>query len=145
MGKIVNGKFIAVLAVIVCLATSLLISQSLLSDPHQEIFPLPALYLLEMITTSLVAAMGAFKKGEAWNKATWATGGIIAAFVLMGAWSIGFFFIPTAILVLITALLSWQRHHTQFLIGAIIYVAAFVTQIILMFAAIRVLYPNVMF
>ena len=145
MGKIVNGKFIAVLAIIVCLITCLVIFQSLLSDPHQEIFPLPAFYLFEMIAASLVAAMGAFKESKAWNKATWAAGGIIAAFVLMGAWSIGFFFIPTAILVLITALLSWRRHHTQILIGAITYVVAFVTQIILMFAAIRILYPNVMF
>ena len=145
MGKIVNGKFIAVLAIIVCLITCLVIFQSLLSDPHQELFPLPALYLLEMIAASSVAAIGAFKEGEVWNKVSWAAGGIIAAFVLMGAWSIGFFFIPTAVLVLITALLSWRRHHTQFLIGAISYVVAFVTQIILMFAAIRILYPNVMF
>lgn len=144
MGKIVNGKFIAVLAVIICLITCLVIFQSLLSDPHQEIFPLPALYLLEMIVASSVAAIGAFKEGEAWNKVSWATGGVTAAFVLMGAWSIGFFFIPTAILVLIAALLSW-RHHTQFLIGAILYAVAFVAQIILMFAAIRILYSNAVF
>jgi len=145
MGKIVNGKFIAVLAVIICLATSLLISQSLLSDPHQEIFPLPAFYLLEMIAMSLVAAISAFKEGELWNKVVWAAGGIITAFVLMGAWSIGFFFIPTTVLIFITAILSWQRHQTQFLIAAITFTVAFVAQIILMFAAIRVLYPNVMF
>ncbi|MBI5713068.1 MAG: hypothetical protein HZC38_06545 [Chloroflexi bacterium] len=141
----VSAKIFGVSGFIVCLITCLVIFQSLLSDPHQEIFPLPAFYLFEMIAASLVAAMGTFKEGEAWNKATWAAGGIIAAFVLIGAWSIGFFFIPTAILVLITALLSWRRHHTQFLIAVITFTVAFVAQIILMFAAIRVLYPNVMF
>lgn len=98
-----------------------------------------------MIAASLVAAMGAFKDGERWGRVVGAAGGVIAAFVLMGGFSIGFFFIPTATLVLIAALLSWRRHHTQFLIAAIAYIVAFVMQIILMFAAIRILYPNAMF
>ncbi len=141
----VSAKILGISGFVVCLITCLVIFQSLLSDPHQEIFPLPALYLLEMIVASLVAAIGTFKDGERWGRVIWAAGGIIAAFVLMGAWSIGFLFIPTAIFVLITALLSRQRRHTQFLIGAIIYAGAFVTQIILMFAAIRILYPNTIF
>jgi hypothetical protein len=138
-------KFLAVLGSFVCLITCLRITQVLLADPHQELFPLPAFYLLEMIAASLAAAIGTFKGGERWGRAIWAAGGIIAAFVLMGGFSIGFFFIPTAILVLIAALLSWRRHHTQFLIAAITYSVAFAMQIILMFAAIRILYPNAMF
>jgi hypothetical protein len=145
MKNIAPEKIFGVLGFIVCLITCLRITQVFLADPHQELFPLPALYLLEMIAASLVAAIGTFKEGERWGRSIWAAGGIIAAFVLMGGFSIGFFFIPTAILVLIAALLSWRRHHTQFLIAAITYSVAFAMQIILMFAAIRILYPNAMF
>jgi len=142
MKNLTPEKFLGVLGFVVCLITCLVIALSFLSDPHQELFPLPAFYLLEMIAASLVAAIGTFKEGERWGRSIWAAGGIIAAFVLMGGFSIGFFFIPTAILVLIAALPSWRQHRTQFLVAAITYIVAFVMQIILMFAAIRILYPG---
>ena len=145
MKNIAPEKFLGVLGFIVCFITCLRIAQVLLADPHQELFPLPAFYLLEMTIVSLLAAISTFQEGERWNLVPWAASGITFAFVLIAGFSIGFFFVPTAFLILIVALLSWRRHHNRLLIDAGICVTAFIAQIILVFAMIRILYPDARF
>ena len=104
--RFLSGLGIAV-CVIVCLRTWQVISG------QQPLWPLPALYLLEMIAASFVGWLSLYDRGlnpsPFVGALPWVTVGILAAFVAMGAWSIGFLFFPVALLFVISAVLSDRR------------------------------------
>ncbi len=80
-------NFLAVLGALDCILVPLLFTSG-----QQPLFPLPGLYLLEI---------GLAGSGACWlilqrraPHAPWIAGGILLAFVILGAWTIGFFLTP---------------------------------------------------
>ena len=106
-------------------------------------WPLPDLYLLEI---SAVSILGLWSIGSNQTRLltlrgflTWVTVGILFAFMILGALSVGFLFAPVAILFAIAAILSDRRQgHNQVAHLGIGLVAA-VAQGSLMLVVIRLL------
>ncbi len=59
---------------------------------QDPLFPLPGLYFIEIALVGLVAAYSIFRR--TWPLVPWLASGILLAFVVLGAWTIGFFLIP---------------------------------------------------
>ena len=59
---------------------------------QDPLFPLPGLYFIEIALVGLLAAYSIFSRR--WQPVPWIASGILAAFVLLGAWTIGFYLTP---------------------------------------------------
>ena len=137
-------RFLAVVATGVCLIVCVRIWQVL--NGQQPIWPLPGLYLLEMVVVSLIGLFGIFtwdsEQSALAGALTWAAVGVFTAFVVMGAWSIGFLFIPVALIFLIAAILGDRGQRRNLIVHLGVYAIAAIAQAGLMFAVIRVVYPD---
>ena len=102
---------------------------------QQPIWPLPGLYLIELIIVGITAADGILR-GKILE--TWIVVGILFGFALMGAWSIGLAFIPSAVMFLVAALWA-SRKQSGIGKGVAIGVLACLIQIVLMFIFISTL------
>jgi hypothetical protein len=88
-------------------------------------WPLPALYLIEIPAASAVGALSVMGRRARRGEVTWAVAGGLAGFALLGALSVGPFYLPGAVLLLIVGVLldrfEWRRlplHLGLFVLGA---------------------------
>jgi hypothetical protein len=135
-------RFLAVLGTTVCLVISAGIWQALRT--LQPLWPFPDLYLLEMLAASSLVMWGIWSNGSGQGSLrgilTWAGIGIILGFVILGVFSIGFFYIPVAGLLAGAAILSDRRQGHNLIVYLGMGMAAALAQAALMLAVIRVLY-----
>ena len=134
-------RILAVIGTAVCLIISILIWQVLSAE--QPMWPLPDLYLLEMLAACLLGIWCIWNSGSGASSLrgylTWMVVGILFAFVIMGAWSVGFLFLPVAGLFTVTAVLSDLRQHEKLVFHLGAGLAAAVAQASLMLFVIRLL------
>jgi len=114
----------------------------LLTSQQQPMWPLPALYLLEMVAASLVGLWGIVRGDTAGNAVDWAAAGAVLGFAIIGGFSVGFFYLPVAALLALAALwqarLAWRSLPLH--IGLALLAA--VAQAALILTVIRILYPG---
>jgi asparagine N-glycosylation enzyme membrane subunit Stt3 len=110
---------------------------------------MPGVYLLEMMAMGVIGAFsvvnGNAERLSAWGAVTWAVVGVLAAFVVLGAWSIGLLFLPAVLIFAIVAILSDRRRSQNIILHLGLCVMAGLAQAGVMLAAIRLLYPNAAF
>jgi hypothetical protein len=133
-------RVLAAAAAAICLILSTVIWLAV--RQHQEMWPLQALYLLEMPAASLVGLFGIFQGAGPGGLLAWAVAGALVGFCILGALSVGIFYLPVAALLGVAALWldrqTWQRLPLHLRIALM----AAVAQAALMLALIRVLYPS---
>jgi hypothetical protein len=61
-------------------------------------WPLPGLYFIEIVTLSVVSALLFIRGDPRGQFLTWGTTGAIGAFSILAAFSVGFFYLPVALL-----------------------------------------------
>lgn len=129
--------FLAILGGATCLILTIAVWRVVSS--YQGMWPLPALYLLEMSAVAIVAAWMVAHNGHAAVLAAWAAAGILFAFSIVGAWSVGLFYLPVAIIFSVVALISdaRTRHPVAQHLG--FFLLAAIAQAAIMFGAIRLL------
>jgi hypothetical protein len=91
-------------------------------------WPFPILYFIEIIAIGIVGfiAVGFLQRQEKsnWSAIFWICSGILLSFVILGAWTIGFFLLPAMVVYLVLGILSDKRtgndipRHLIFLVGA---------------------------
>jgi hypothetical protein len=135
-------RLLAVIGTAICLIVSALIWQVV--SRQQPMWPLPDLYLLEMLAASVLGTWGIWSNGSRQSPLRgiliWVVAGVLFAFVIMGAFSIGFFFTPVAGLFAIAAILSDRRQAHNLIVHLGVGLAAALVQAALMLAVIRLLY-----
>ena len=104
-------------------------------------WPLPALYLLEMLAASILGVWDTWSSETRQHGAivTWVVTGILLAFVIIGAWSVGFLFIPVAGLLAGAAVLSDRRQGRSLVVHLGVGLGAALAQAALMLGVIRFL------
>jgi hypothetical protein len=129
-------RLLSALAVAICLIVCALIWQVV--SVQQSMWPLPALYLLEMLTASIMGLWDIWSSGTRQNGAivTWVVSGILSAFVIIGAWSVGFLFIPVAGLFAAAAVLSDRRQGRSLAVHLSVGLGAALAQAALMLGII---------
>ena len=88
-------RFLAILGTSICLIVTILIWRSV--SAQQPMWPLPALYFIEMVAVSVLTAL-AVLRGRTGGLASWIAAGIFSAFSYLGALSVGFFYLPVALI-----------------------------------------------
>jgi hypothetical protein len=99
---------IAVLGAAVCLLLTLWIWG--LVATLQNTWPFPALYFIELVAFSLACATAYRMSDSSRQTVTWITVGVLAAFSILGAWTVGLHYLPVTGLFLTLALGDDLRH-----------------------------------
>jgi hypothetical protein len=131
-------RIFAVLGTGICLLLTVFIWAQI--TDQQTVWPLPALYFLELMAVSVLASLGVWQGAE--NRLglfAWAAAGLFLGFAIMGLWSVGFFYLPVALLFALAGLaadLRLKQNLAQHLgVGFLVGVA----QAVLMLALIPLL------
>lgn len=136
-------RFLAILGAVVCLIITIPIWWSL--STYQSMWPLPGIYFLEMVLLSILNAFMVIRGSPHHRSILWATVGVFIIFSVLGAFSVGFFYLPVALIfaVLAITLDVRKKQHVAAHLG--ICLIAGLAQAVLMFAAIRLLNPTAVF
>jgi hypothetical protein len=114
-------------------------------SPQQAMWPLPALYLLEVPVVAGLAALAVIGGWPRRAEVTWAAAGMLLGFALLAGFSVGFFYLPCVLFLAIAGVrldrADWRKLALHLGL-AILWAAA---QGALMLGAIRMLDPNTQF
>lgn len=136
-------QLLAILAAVVCLIVTLMFWFSLRA--YQNMWLLPGLYFIEMVALSIISAFVFVRGDSRASLITWGAAGIICAFSILGAFSIGFFYLPVA-LILVVISITWDVRNKQRIPAHLgIFLIAGIVQLVLMIAAIWLRNSGVVF
>jgi hypothetical protein len=104
---------------------------------RQEMFPFPALYFIELMTVSVLGALGVWLGAESRRGLfAWAVAGLFLAFAILGALSVGFFYLPVALLFALAGLTADIRLKQAVWPHLGVFLMAGVVQAVVMLAVI---------
>ena len=135
-------KFLSIANAVLCTFICLRVAQTV----GTGLFPLPALYLLELVALSGLVVLGVFRgrsdTSSDWGLITWIAAGVFLAFSLLGAWTIGFFFLPSTVLLVVLAVFSDVRQGRNIPVHLGVGLLAAILQAAIMLSAVRILHPG---
>jgi hypothetical protein len=103
-------RVLAALAAIVCLVLTIRIWLVVRQD--QPMWPLPAAYLLEVLTMAAAAGVASGLALSIGPLIIWIATGAISAFAFLASFSVGLFYVPVVLLLLLSALLAvWRQRR----------------------------------
>ena len=129
-------RVLAILAAVLCLIITILVWLS--ESSRQAMWPLPALYFLEVVSLSILSAF-MFVRGDPWGPfLTWGAAGVIGVFSILAALSVGMFYFPLALIFAILSITSDKRNkkHIPAHLGTFFLAGIAQFALILMLAAI---------
>jgi hypothetical protein len=132
-------RVLALLAAALCLGVTIYVWQ--LVSPNQPIWPIPALYLIEMLVLTVLAALTILPIRPLPAALAGIAFGGLSAFSVLASFSVGLFYYPVALLLLTAGLLFFRSTGRSLLVYLAWAAAAAVIQTAIILAAIRLLYP----
>jgi hypothetical protein len=127
-------KSLAVLGAAACLIITTMIWRSVSS--YQTMWPLPAIYFLELMVLSLFSAFLFIRGHPFQGYVVWGMVGVLITFIVLGSLSVGFCFLPVALIFALLALIWDIRNRQPIALHLGICGIAVLIQAALMFAAI---------
>jgi len=103
----------------------------------QPMWPLPALYLLEVTTLAWVAVWVLTRPQPRSAAVVCAVAGALMGFSILGALSIGLYYLPTTLLLGIAGALATWRARRPFLVALASFGVACAAQVLLMLVVLR--------
>jgi hypothetical protein len=134
-GTGLGEKLLALLSAGVCLVITVYVWGV---AGQQLMWPLPALYLIEMLVLSAVAAVATLYEVSIRWVLLWIAAGALLAFAVLAMFTIGIFYLPIAGLLAVTAILSTWRSRRSALISVACAIGAATVQVIVIFAVIAI-------
>jgi hypothetical protein len=105
----------------------------------QSMWPLPALYLLELGAAALVTAASFLRRLPVSSRIAWAATGTYIAFGIFALFSVGLVYLLMAVMFGLLAVVSTAEHHDSWLEGLGIFLLAAMGQGIIMGVVLRLL------
>ena len=128
-------RILAILAAVVCLIITLVFWFSI--SPYDSRWPLPGFYFVEIVSLSFISTFIFVRGDPRGSLMTWVAAGVISAFSFLGAASVGFFYLPVALMFSVISL-TWDVRNKQNRPARLgIFVIAGIVQSVLMLVAIR--------
>jgi hypothetical protein len=127
-------RFLAILGAVVCLIITLVFWFSI--SPYESMWPLPGFYFVEIVSLSFISTFIFVRGDPRGSLMTWVAAGVISAFSFLGAASVGFFYLPIALMFSVISLIWDVRNKQQRLTHLGIFLIAGIVQSELMLAAI---------
>jgi hypothetical protein len=132
-------RILAIAGTVLCLAVTAVLWISI--GAQQGLWPLPALYFIEMALLSMVCALLVFFDGSPLGRfIIWGAVGIFTGFSILGAWSVGFFYLPVAIIFAVIAVRSDLKNKQPIVVHIGAGLLAGMVQVVLMLVAICLLF-----
>jgi hypothetical protein len=129
-------KILAILAAGLCLVVTLLLWWSI--SKYQSMWPLPGLYFVEVVLLGGLGAFSFFQAGSRGKFLAWGAAGALLGFSILGAFSVGFIYLPVALVFLVICVTSAVRNKQHLMAGLGVCLAAGLAQVALMLAVIRI-------
>ena len=136
-------RILAILAAVLCLIITLLFWFSI--SAYQNMWPLPDLYFVELVALSFISTFIFVRGDPLGSLITWSAAGVITAFCILGAFSIGLFYLPIALIFTLISVTSDVRNKQHIGAHFAIFLVVGIMQSILMFAVIRLHDPSTVF
>jgi hypothetical protein len=130
-------RFVAILGAAACLLITIVISRSV--SAYQAMWPLPGLYFIEIASLGVLSALAVIRGDPAGRVIVWGAVGIFAAFCILGAFSVGFSYLPVTFLFAAVSISSDARNKQHIAPHLAVCLVAALAQAALMLAAIRLL------
>ena len=127
-------RILAILAAVVCLTITLVFWFSL--STYQSMWPLPGLYFVEMVSLSFISTFIFVRGDRRGSLITWPVAGVMSAFSFLGAFSVGFFYLPIALIFGVISLTWDLRNKKKIMTHFGIFLMAGIVQTVLMLGAI---------
>jgi hypothetical protein len=101
------------------------------------LWPFPLIYFVEILVIGLAVLLISFIINEDsnlfWVAIPWICAGLLLAFVILGAWTIGFFLVPAMILFIIIGVLGDRESSGEIPLHIIYFVAAAIAQVLFIY------------
>jgi len=130
-------RYLAVVAALGCVVITVAVWLSV--TRVQPMWPLPALYLIEAAALSILAAIAFVWGGRRGKIITWAAIGMLAAFCILGIFSVGSLYLPTVLVLTIVSFASGLRNKSNLAMQIGIGLLAGLVQAAIMLAVVRLL------
>src|SRR5512140_135661 len=131
-------RVLVVLAAVACVMLTIGVWRSV--SGTQSMWPLPGLYFVELPVAAIATALAFLRDDESSVMIAWVSAGIFLAFAVLGAFSVGLFYLPVSLMFLMLAVLATVRQDRSFLQGLLAFAIAASAQAFLMFVFINLLY-----
>ncbi len=128
-------RFLAIAGAVACVIVTIAIWLTV--STQQTMWPLPGLYFSEMVALSIVTSIVLVRGNPHCKRITWGALGIFGAFSIVGAGTIGFFYIPVVLIYGTTAIVSDVRDKQHIAAHLGICLIAGIAQAVLMLSVIR--------
>jgi hypothetical protein len=132
-------------ALLICFIVPALFTINQISIPSssvRDILPFPALYFIEIASLGIACLVAVYRDDQnqksAWNAVPWLCAGINFAFVILGAWTIGFFLIPSLIAFVFVGFLMDKRKKGDIALHFIYLISAGIAQSMVVLLAVSV-------
>jgi hypothetical protein len=107
-----------------------------------SIFPLPGVYFIELIAIGILCFLAVFllnnQSISIWSGISWICSGLLFAFIILGAWTIGFYLIPGMLMLLAVSIMIDKRTQGEIALHLIYFIAAGLSQGVLVFLTLLV-------
>jgi hypothetical protein len=102
-----------------------------------SLWPFPLIYFVEITALGILGILAVSKlqsqKKSVWSGVLWIGAGILLAFVILGAWTIGFFLVPAMILFLVLGIIIDKRTKGDIPLHLVYFVGSGIAQAVLVF------------
>jgi hypothetical protein len=129
-------RFFAILGAGLCLVVTLLLWWGI--SKYQSMWLLPGLYFIELVLLGGLGAFSFIRGGPRGKFLTWGAAGALLGFSILGAFSVGFFYLPAALIFIVICVTSAVRNKQRLTAGLGVCLAAGLAQVALMAAAIHI-------
>jgi hypothetical protein len=131
-------QILAILGAALCLVITILLWGGI--SQHQSMWPAPGLYFIEIMAVCVGAAGLLLSGGGLGRAAVWVSAGIVLAFSLLAAFSVGLYYFPVMVLLFLAALAADKRAGKPVLGHLGLFFAAGILQVALTLALAHFLY-----
>lgn len=118
-----------------CIVIPVIFTYSLYLQPEGfliGLWPFPAIYFLEIMLFGLGCLVSVSKnspaRGSVWNFLPWISAGGLLAFVILGAWTIGFFLIPAMLFFIAAGIIADIRKKDNLALHFIFFIGSAMVQ-----------------
>jgi len=136
--KIPIEQILALLGAALCLVITILLWGGI--SPHQSMWPAPGLYFIEIVVVCAAAAGLLLSGGTPGRAALWVSAGIVLAFSLLAAFSVGVYYFPVAVVFIFAGIAADRRARQTMLAHVGLFFAAAIFQAALIVAMAYLLY-----
>jgi len=136
-------RFLAILAAVACVAITIVIWSNV--SAYQGMWPLPALYFIEIAVLSVISALTFVHGGPSARALMWGAVGVLGAFCILGMFSVGPLYLPIFFIFAAVSVTSSLRDRQHIAAHLAVCLLAAIAQAALMLVVVRLLETGAVF